>query len=120
LAICPGTRGCIIRWRDELQPSLAHHLAVEGERLAGAGYAVHVSVDADAVNMAEVPGVSAPNPVGLAGDEVVAAARLAGASVEISGLDLVEINPHHDRDGQSARWGAVLVWNFLVGLLDRH
>lgn len=112
--------GCIIRWRAELQPSLAHHLAVEGERLACAGYAVHVSIDADAVNMAEVPGVSAPSPVGLAGAEVIAAARLAGASVEIAGLDLVEINPHHDRDGQSARWGAALVWNFLVGLLDRH
>jgi formiminoglutamase len=112
--------GCIIRWRDELQPSLAHHLAVEGERLAGVGYAVHLSVDADAVTMAHVPGVSAPNPVGLAGSEVIAAARLAGASREISGLDLVEINPRHDRDGQSARWGAVLIWNFLVGLLDRR
>jgi formiminoglutamase len=111
---------CIVRWRNELQPSLAYHLAVEAERLAGAGYAVHVSVDADAVSMAEVPGVSAPNPMGLAGAEVVAAARLAGAALEISGLDLVEINPRHDRDGQSARWGAVLVWNFLVGLLDRR
>jgi formiminoglutamase len=113
-------RGCVVRWRDELRPSLAHHVAVEGERMAGAGYAVHVSVDADAVCIADVPGVSAPNPVGLAGAEVIAAARLAGAAFEISGLDLVEINPRFDRDGQSARWGAMLVWNFLVGLLDRH
>jgi formiminoglutamase len=111
---------CVVRWHDELEPSLAHHLAAEGERIAGTGYAVHLSVDADAVSMAEVPGVSAPNPVGLAGADVIAAARLAGASLEISGLDLVEINPRYDRDGQSARWGAVLVWNFLIGLLDRH
>ena len=111
--------GGVIRWCDELTPSLAHHFAVEGHRLASLGCAIHLSIDADAVNMAEVPGVSAPNPTGLAGSEVIAAARLAGASREIAGLDLVEISPPHDRDGQSARWGAVLIWNFLIGLLDR-
>jgi formiminoglutamase len=111
--------GGIVRWQEDLRPGLAHHLAVEGERMAGLGLSVHVSVDADAVNMAEVPGVSAPNPFGLAGAEVIAAARLAGRAPEIAGLDLVEINPHYDRDGQSARWGAVLIWNFLLGLRER-
>jgi formiminoglutamase len=111
--------GCVVRWAGELTPSLAHHLTVEGGRVAGGGCAVHVSIDADAVTMAEVPGVSAPNPVGLAGTEVIGAVRLAGSSHEVSGLDLVEINPRLDRDGQSARWGAVLIWNFLIGLLGR-
>jgi arginase family enzyme len=36
---------------------------------------------------------------------VLTAARRAGASAQVAGLDLVEINPRHDRDGQSARWG---------------
>lgn len=112
--------GSVVRWQDELRPSLAHHLAVEGERMAGLGLAVHLSIDADAVTMADVPGVSAPNPAGLDGADVLGAARLAGGSLEVTGLDLVEINPRHDRDGQSARWGALLVWNFLVGMLDRH
>jgi formiminoglutamase len=112
-------RGCVIRFADELQPSLAHHLAAEGGRIAGSGHAVHLSIDADAVHMVEVPGVSAPNPVGLAGHEVIGAARLAGSAPEVAGLDLVEINPRYDRDGQSARWAAVLVWNFLVGSLGR-
>jgi formiminoglutamase len=111
--------GGVVRWRDELQPGLPHHLAVEGERMAGVGLVVHLSVDADAVNMAEVPGVSAPNPAGLSGSEVTAAARLAGSALEIAGLDLVEINPHHDRDGQSARWAAQVVWSFLMGLANR-
>jgi formiminoglutamase len=112
-------RGCVIRWCGELRPSLAHHLAAERDRLAAAGCQVHVSVDADAVRTADVPGVSAPNPAGLAGAEVLAAARLAGRSPQVSSLDLVEINPRQDRDGQSARWGALLIWNFLIGLLNR-
>lgn len=112
-------RGCTVRWHDELRPSLAHHVAVEGERMAGMDLAVHLSIDADAVSMADVPGVSAPNPVGLPGSEVIGAARLAGAAAEISGLDVVEINPRFDHDSQSTRWAAIAVWNFLVGLLDR-
>jgi formiminoglutamase len=113
-------RGCVVRWHDELQPSLAHHVAVESERIAGMGLCVHVSIDADVVSMADVPGVSAPNPVGLRGEDVVAVARLAGGAPQVAGLDLVEISPPFDRDGQSARWAAVVVWNFLVGMLGRH
>jgi formiminoglutamase len=109
-------RGGVVRWCGELRPSLGHHLARERDRLAAGGCAVHVSVDAGAVRAADVPGMSAPNPAGLPGPEVLAAARLAGGSPGVSGLDLGEVNPRHDRDGQGARWAALLVWNFLVGL----
>jgi formiminoglutamase len=112
--------GCVVRWHDELQPSLAHHVAVEGERIAGMGLAIHLSIDADALHVADVPGVSAPNSVGLRGEEVIAAARLAGSAPDVAGLDLVEINPRFDRDSQSARWAAVVVWSFLIGMLGRH
>jgi formiminoglutamase len=112
-------RGCVIRWCGELRPSLAHHLAAVGDRLAAEGCRVLLTIDADAVQMADLPGVSAPNPAGLTGDEVLAAARLAGQSPQVSSLDLVEINPRLDRDGQSARWGALVIWTFLMGLLNR-
>src|SRR5205814_6005771 len=69
--------------------------------------------------MSEVPGVSAPNPVGLSGREVIACARLAGQSPHVASFELVEINPRYDRDGQSARWAAVVLWNFLIGLGQR-
>lgn len=112
-------RGGVIRWQHELSPSLAHHFAAERDRLAAAGCAVLLTIDADVVRMADVPGVSAPNPAGLAGEAVIAAARLAGSSPAVTSLDLVEISPPHDRDDQSARWGAVLLWNFLIGLRSR-
>jgi formiminoglutamase len=112
-------RGGVVRWAAEVRGSLAKHFAAERDRLAGAGCQVYVSVDADAVRAAEVPGVSAPNVLGLAGAEVAECAYQAGLSPAVSSLDLVEINPRHDRDGQSVRWGAVLLWQFLVGLCQR-
>jgi formiminoglutamase len=113
------SRGCDLHWHNDLQPGLVHHITAECDRMAVRDLAVHMSIDADAVSMAEVPGVSAPNPAGLAGSEVIAAARLAGCASEVTGLDLVEINPRHDRDGQSARWAALVLWNFLIGLMHR-
>ncbi len=91
----------------------------ERDRLATAGCQVYVTLDADAVQAADVPGMSAPNVMGLPGAEVMACARLAGSSPQVSSLDLVEINPCFDQDGQSARWGALVVWNFLIGLASR-
>jgi formiminoglutamase len=112
-------RGCVVRWRDELQPSAAHHFERELARLEALGCAVYVSIDADVVRMADVPGVSAPNPLGLSADEVIACARLAGRTGMVSSFELVEVNPIYDRDEQSARWGALVVWSFLLGVASR-
>jgi formiminoglutamase len=112
-------RGCVIRWCDEVRTDLAHHFSGECERLAAAGCQVYVSIDADVVHAAEVPGVSAPNVAGLSGREVLCCARRAGRAAAVSSLDLVEINPRHDVDGRSARWAALVVWHFLAGLVSR-
>jgi formiminoglutamase len=109
-------RGGTVRWAAEVRGSLVEFFLREADRLAGEGAAVYLSLDADVVRSADVPGVSAPNPLGLAGEEVVACVRRAGAAPFVSSFDLVEINPHLDRDGQSARWAALAVWHFLAGL----
>ena len=57
---------------------------------------------------------------GLPGEALLTCARLAGSCQEVSSFDLVEINPRLDRDDQSARWGALVIWNFLLGLATRH
>ena len=111
--------GCVVRWAGKVRDHLAEVFGKERDRLAAAGSAVYLSIDADVVRASDVPGVSAPNPLGLSGAEVVALARLAGQSPAVASLDVVEINPRHDRDGQSARWAALVVWNFLAGLALR-
>jgi formiminoglutamase len=111
-------RGGGVYWAAEVKGALEQHFTRELKRLAPPCQ-LYVTIDADAVQAADVPGVSAPNPLGLSGAEVAACARLAGRSAVVSSLDVVEINPRHDRDGQSTRWAALVVWHFLIGLAER-
>jgi formiminoglutamase len=112
-------QGCVVRWHDEVRADLGHAFAEQRDRLAAAGCQLYVSLDADVVRAADVPGVSAPNVAGLPGDAVLACVRLAGRSPQVSSFDLVEINPRHDQDGRSARWAALALWHFLAGLAAR-
>lgn len=113
-------KGCVVRWQVECYASLARHFAEELERLEKDGCRVHVTVDADAVTAAEVPGVSAPNPLGFDARQVIYCLRLAGRSPIVASVDLVEVNPAVDRDNQSSRWAALAVWHFLIGLAERR
>jgi formiminoglutamase len=112
--------GGTVRWRAEVAGRLAEEFAVQRDRILALGCPVYLSVDADVVRAADVPGVSAPNPLGLDGAEVAACCRVAGESPGVTSFDLVEINPSLDRDGQSARWAALVVWHFLSGLSRRR
>ncbi len=111
--------GCRVRWCGRVRVALKRHFRGEIVQLARAGNHVHITLDADAVRAADVPGVSAPNPAGLSGSKVIACARLAGSMPKVASLDVAEINPRFDRDGQSARWAALVAWQFLVGLAER-
>lgn len=112
-------RGGRVHWCDAVRGQLLAHFADESARLRGSGCSVHLSLDCDVVRAADVPGVSAPNPLGLDGVEVAACLRQAGADAAVVGLDVVEINPAFDIDGRSARWAALAIWNFLAGLTQR-
>jgi formiminoglutamase len=112
-------RGGIIRWCGEVRDRLAEVLRHECARLAADGCSVYVTLDSDVASQADVPGVSAPNPLGLSGQEIAAAARAAGEYPAVNSFDVVEINPALDRDGRSARWAALVVWHFLTGLARR-
>src|SRR5207253_7888932 len=106
--------GGVIVWADALREGLSDAFPREVGRLAAAGCQVYVTMDADAVRAADVPGVSAPNPSGLPGQALIDCARLAGSLPSVSSLDVVEINPRFDRDDQSTRWAALVVWSFLI------
>ncbi|HZY85079.1 MAG TPA: formimidoylglutamase [Gemmataceae bacterium] len=112
-------RGGTIRWRSEVAGRLEEELGRQCKRVTGNGCPVYLTVDADVVRAADVPGVSAPNPLGLDGAAVAACCRAAGETPGVTSFDLVEINPQLDRDGLSARWAALSVWHFLAGLARR-
>ena len=114
-------KGGVIRWasRPNVRQLLGALFLRECKRLSVGGCPVYVTFDSDVVQQADVPGVSAPNPLGLFGRPVVVCAAAAGAHPAVSSFDLAEINPSLDRDGQSARWAALVVWHFLAGLSRR-
>lgn len=112
-------RGGTVRFCDEVAGRLGEEFNQQRERLVREGCQVYVTLDSDVVRSADVPGVSAPNPLGLSADEVAACVRQAGAAPGVSSFDVVEINPSLDLDGRSARWAALVLWHFLAGLASR-
>jgi formiminoglutamase len=109
-------RGGKVYWSDAL---LETTFAQEKQRLAADGCRVLLTVDADAFSAADVPGVSAPNPAGYPGHAAAPLARTAGLAPDIASFELVEVNPALDIDGRTARWAAITVWSFLMGLARR-
>jgi formiminoglutamase len=111
--------GGIIGWADDGRDRLQKSLQSRIDNAVAERCQIYVSLDADVIAAGEVPGVSAPNPLGLSGHEICTTTRLAGSNGAVSSFELVEINPSLDRDGQSCRLAAAVVWHFLAGLASR-
>ena len=78
-----------------------------------------VSIDLDAIDASQAPGVSALNPSGLTVDQVASYAHAAGASAQVKCFDIMELCPAHDEQGRTARIAAYVLLRFLAGLNDR-
>jgi formiminoglutamase len=101
-------------WREEISAETLH--SIYDSMVPPA----LVSFDLDALNQAEAPGVSAPNPSGLRSELWLSAAYAAGRCPSVSSADVVELNPRVDIDGQTARLAALTVWWLLRGRADRR
>jgi formiminoglutamase len=101
-------------WRDDVTLERIAHLYRSADNPTMASF------DLDAVNEAEAPGVSAPNPGGLTSELWIEAAYQAGRSAAVASADVVELNPAFDRDGQTARLAALTVWWLLRGCSERR
>lgn len=76
--------------------------------------AIFWGLDMDVVRAADAPGVSAPNALGMAGEELCRIAMIAGADPRSRLLEITELNPRYDLDGRTARLAAVAIWHFLA------
>jgi formiminoglutamase len=86
---------------------------------AGSAGSMMATFDTDVVDQAFAPGVSAPSTGGITTDLWLHAAYRAGSSPHVHSIDLSEMNPRFDRDGQTARLLAVTVWTILKGVVAR-
>jgi formiminoglutamase len=77
---------------------------------------VYVTIDLDGFSSAYAPGVSAPSPMGFTPDVVLASLKTIIASGKLTALDIAELNPTYDIDGQTARLAASLLHTLIHSL----
>jgi formiminoglutamase len=86
----------------------------------GAGGQVHVDLDVDVCDRAEVPGCPAAAPGGIGADELRQFAFLAGRDDRVASMDITEIDAGADAaDGRTVRLGALCVLEAAAGLALR-
>lgn len=71
-------------------------------------------IDLDSVHLAEAPGVSAPNVLGLTADELCQITELAGCDPRSRLIEFTEVNPAYDIDQRTCRLTAVAIFHFLA------
>ncbi|MCL6267127.1 formimidoylglutamase [Flagellimonas myxillae] len=69
----------------------------------------YVTIDLDGFSSAYAPGVSAPSPMGFTPQIVLECLKTIIASGKLISVDLAEMNPKYDVDGQTAKLAASLV-----------
>ncbi|WP_218940752.1 formimidoylglutamase [Allopusillimonas soli] len=74
---------------------------------------VYLTIDLDVLPAGVVPGVSAPAVLGVPLHVVETLVRAVKDSGKLRLADIAEMNPDFDRDNQTARVAARLVWNLL-------
>jgi arginase len=75
--------------------------AIELVRTGTAGYGL--SIDLDAIDPREAPGVGTPAARGIGAAELAAALGGIGNDPELAGIEISEYNPARDRDSRTAR-----------------
>lgn len=108
-------RGHVLIGAAEVHADLRAALA----RLPG-GAPVYLSIDVDALDPAELPGTSSPEPGGLGFAQVVALIEAVVARNRLVAVDLTELSPELDPSGRSALLAARLLGETLAAWWDGH
>ncbi|MBR2959496.1 MAG: arginase family protein [Bacteroidales bacterium] len=82
-------------------------------------YSDVVAVDISAVRQGDAPANANPSPHGFYGEQLCQIARFAGMSDKTSTFGIFEMDPAHDRKGQTAHMLAHAVWFFISGFYYR-
>jgi arginase len=80
--------------------------------LSGPG-GIHVSLDMDAIDPLEAPGVGTPWPGGLTYREAHLAMELLAATGNVSAIEVVEVNPIADHENRTGRLAEELILSAL-------
>ncbi|MGP1272542.1 MAG: formimidoylglutamase [Phycisphaerales bacterium] len=78
------------------------------------------SVDLDAIDASQAPGVSARNPSGMSAEAARVWARAAGRCDRVRCFDIMELCPANDESERTARLAAAVFLSFLAGVSGRR
>jgi len=70
---------------------------------------IYTTIDLDGFSSAYAPGVSAPSPIGFTPTIVLESLKIILDSQKLISLDIAEMNPKYDIDGQTAKLAASLI-----------
>lgn len=76
---------------------------------------VYLTIDIDGFGSAWAPGCSAPQVTGLTPDLMFPVLERLGKSSRVTSLDICEVNPVFDRDNQTSKLAAMLIYQFISG-----
>lgn len=82
------------------------------EHLAQSSF-VYLTICLDAFSSSIAPGVSAPQPLGIFPHMILDTLSYIAKSGKLVGFDVVELSPPFDRDHQTAKLAASLIWQVL-------
>lgn len=85
----------------------------ELKRLARMCDQIVVQIDLDALSQAHAPGVSAPAAEGFSATDLFGFIEECALERKVCSLGVYELNPHFDRDSQTARLATGAVFKFL-------
>jgi arginase len=74
---------------------------------------IHLSVDMDAMDPLQAPGVGTPWPGGLTYREAHLAMELLAASGQVASMEVVEVNPIADHENQTGKFAEELILSAL-------
>lgn len=77
---------------------------------------VYVTVDIDGFSVQHAPGCSAPQVIGFNPERMLPLLLDLGKNKKVTSLDICEVNPFFDRDNQTSKLAAMLIYNFITGL----
>lgn len=81
--------------------------------------AIFFGFDVDAVRASDAPGVSAPNPIGLSGEDLINLAEFAGKLIQTKIVEFTEVNPNFDIDRRTAKLVAFAMHGFCRALKQK-
>ena len=85
------------------------------ERVARDTAGFGVSIDLDAIDPRDAPGVGSPEPGGIAAADLLQALAPLSAKPGLLGIEIAEFNPARDRNDETARVIVRLIEDFFTG-----